>query len=58
MSLLLKQFEEGIRLPSLKISLDGEKELVDENAFEGGYIVLLIEHQHCLFVVNRIYSAE
>lgn len=58
MSLLLKQFEEGIRSPSLKISLDGEKELVDENAFEGGYIVLLIEHQDCLFVVNRIYSAE
>ena len=28
----------------LKIGFDSEKELVDENAFEGGNIVLFIEH--------------
>ncbi len=42
----------------LKICFDCEQELVDENAFEGCDIVLLVEHQHCLFVVNRIYRAE
>ncbi len=40
------------RLPFLKISFDGEKELVDEYALEGGYIVLPREHQHGLFVVD------
>lgn len=32
--------------------------MVDENTFEGGYIVLLIEHQHCLLVVDWIHRAE
>ena len=34
----------------LEIGLDGEEELVDENAFESSDIVLLVEHQHGLFV--------
>lgn len=42
----------------LKIGLHCETELVDEDAFEGGDIVLLIEHQHGLFVVDRIHRAE
>ena len=36
----------------LEIGFYSEEELVDENAFEGGYIVLLIEHQHGLFIVD------
>ena len=36
----------------LEIGFDSEKDLVDENAFEGGDIVLLIEHQHGFFVVD------
>ena len=40
------------RLPVLKIGFDGEEELVDENAFESGYVVLLVEHQHGLFIVD------
>ena len=43
---------------NLKIGFDGEKELVDENALESCDIVLLIEHQHGLFVVDRIHRAE
>ncbi len=42
----------------LKICCDSEKELIDKNAFEGGDVVLLVEHQHSLFVVNRIHRAE
>lgn len=29
---------------ALKVSLDGEKELVDENVFENGDVVLFVEH--------------
>lgn len=29
---------------NLKIGFDGEKELVDENVFENGDVVLLVEH--------------
>lgn len=36
----------------LEIGLHCEKELVDEYALEGGNIVLLIEHQHGLFIVD------
>ncbi len=43
----------------LKICFDGEEELVDENAFESSDVVLLVEHQHGLFVadckITKIY---
>lgn len=46
------------RIDYLKVSLDCEKKLVNEYALERSNIVLFIEHQHCFFVVNRIYSAK
>lgn len=42
----------------LKVSLDGEKELVDEDTLEGCDIVLLVEHQHRFFIVDGIHGAE
>lgn len=42
----------------LEVGFDVEEELVDEDAFEGGDVVLLIKHQHSLFVVNGIYGSE
>lgn len=44
--------------PSLEVGFDGEEELVNEDAFKGGDVVLLIEHQHSLLIVNGIYGAE
>lgn len=40
------------RTDYLKISLDCEQELVDENTFESCDVVLLVEHKHSLFIVN------
>ena len=42
----------------LKISFDGEEELLDENPLECGNTVLLTEHQHRFLVVDRIYTAK
>lgn len=46
------------RLGLLEVSFDREKEQVNENPFESGDVILLVEHQHCLFVIYGIYSAE
>lgn len=53
-----KTIREDERIRCLKIGLDCEEELVDENAFECSNIILFVEHQHCLFVINRIHCAE
>ena len=42
----------------LKIGFDSEKKLVDEYTLESSNVVLFVEHQHCLFVINRIHRAE
>lgn len=42
----------------LEVGFDGKEELVDEDTFEGGDIVLLIKHQHRLLIVNRINCSE
>ena len=43
---------------NLEVCFDGEEELVNEDAFEGGDIVLLIEHQHGFLVIDGIYCTE
>lgn len=45
-------------LGGLEIRFYGKQELVNEDFLECSDVVLLIKHEHCFLVVDRINSAE